>query len=76
MDSEGIFEKLTTYKNGANPVPVTSLESKAALDFFLGHDQYCTTELPEYFDFSGVIEYTKASVGDKSHSNCYCYANQ
>lgn len=70
MDSEGIFEKLTTYKKGANPVPVTSLESKAALDFFLGHDQYCTTELPEYFDFSGVIEYAKASVGDKSLKDC------
>ena len=51
-------------------MPVTSLESKAALDFFLGHDQYCTTELPEYFDFLGVIEYAKASVGDKSLKDC------
>lgn len=70
MDSEGIFEKLTTYKKGSNPVPVTSLDGKAALDFFLGHDQYCTTELPEYFDFSGVLDYAKSSVGDKSLIDC------
>ena len=70
MDSEGIFEKLTTYKKGSNPVPVTSLDGKAALDFFLGHDQYCTTELPEYFDFSGVLDYAKSSVGDTSLIDC------
>lgn len=68
MSSENIFEKLT--KKGDKAVHVTSLGGKDALDFFLAHDQYCTTELPEYFDFSGVLKYAEESIGDKSFDEC------
>lgn len=32
----------------------------------LSNDFYCTTELPECFDFSGVLKYAAESVGGKS----------
>ena len=53
-------------RNLSNAIPVTSLLAEQALDFFLESDQYCATELPEYFDFSPVLEYARKAIGDKS----------
>lgn len=49
---------------------VIELSSKDALDALMSNDFYCTFELPEYFDFSGVLKYAVESVGDKSLNEC------
>lgn len=68
MSCENIFDKLPEYGGGkkAKTLPITALEAKDALAFLMSHDRYCTTELPEYFDFNGVLEYAATSIGDKS----------
>lgn len=68
MSSENIFDKLPEYGVGkkAKTLPITALEAKDALAFLMSHDQYCTTELPEYFDFNGVLEYAATAIGEKS----------
>lgn len=68
MSCENIFDKLPEYGVGskAKALPITALEAKDALAFLMSHDRYCTTELPEYFDFNGVLEYSATSIGDKS----------
>lgn len=47
-------------------IPVTTLPAEQAMNFFLESNQYCTTELPEYFDFAPVLEYAKKAIGNKS----------
>lgn len=49
---------------------IIELSAKDALDALLSNDFYCTTELPEYFDFSGVLKYAAESIGDKSLDEC------
>lgn len=51
-------------------VRIIELSSKDALDALISNDFYCTTELPEYFDFSGVLKYVAESIGDKSLNEC------
>lgn len=51
-------------------VRIIELSAKDALDALLSNDFYCTTELPEYFDFSGVLKYAAESIGDKSLDEC------
>lgn len=51
-------------------VRIIELSSKDALDALMSNDFYCTTELPEYFDFSGVLKYVADGVGDKSLNEC------
>ena len=51
-------------------VRIIELSSKDALDSLMSNDFYCTTELPEYFDFSGVLKYAADSIGDKSLNEC------
>lgn len=51
-------------------VRIIELSSKDALEALISNDFYCTTELPEYFDFSGVLKYAAESVGDKSLNEC------
>ena len=53
-----------------NSVRIIDLSSKEVLDALMSNDFYCTTELPEYFDFSGVLKYVAESVGDKSLNEC------
>ncbi len=53
-----------------NSVRIIELSSKEALDALMSNDFYCTTELPEYFDFSSVLKYTAESVGGKSLNEC------
>lgn len=51
-------------------IRIIELSGKDALDALMSNDFYCTTELPEYFDFSGVLKYAAESVGDKSLNEC------
>ena len=51
-------------------VRITELQAKEALDVFLTNDLYCTTELPEYFDFSDVLKFASESIGTKSLEEC------
>ena len=51
-------------------VRIIELSSKDALDALMSNDFYCTTELPEYFDFSGVLKYTADSIGNQSLDEC------
>ncbi len=51
-------------------VRVIELSAKDALDSLMSNDFYCTTELPEYFDFSGVLKYAADSIGNKSLDEC------
>lgn len=51
-------------------VSIIELSAKDALDSLMSNDFYCTTELPEYFDFSGVLKYAADSIGNKSLDEC------
>ena len=53
-----------------NSIRIIELSGKDALDALMSNDFYCTTELPEYFDFSRVLKYAAESVGDKSLNEC------
>lgn len=57
-------------KQKRNSIPVILLNNKDALVYFLGMDQYCTTELPEYFTFEPVLNYAKRVIGDKTLDQC------
>ncbi len=56
--------------NTKKSVRLTELSAQDALDALMSNDLYCTTELPEYFDFSGVLKYATDSIGDKSLDEC------
>lgn len=68
MSCENIFDKLPEFGVGkkAKTLPITAFEAKDALAFLMSHDRYCTTELPEYFDFNGVLEYAATAIGEKN----------
>ncbi len=68
MSCESIFYKLQEYgvSKKSKTLPITALEAKEALAFLMSHDRYCTTELPEYFDFNGVLEYAATAIGEKN----------
>lgn len=72
MDSENTFEKLAQKKEdkAKKSVRIVDLPAKDALSALMSNDAYCTTELPEYFDFSGVLQYAAESVGGKALEQC------
>ena len=51
-------------------IRIIELSGKDALDALMSNNFYCTTELPEYFDFSGVLKYAADSIGNKSLDEC------
>ena len=51
-------------------VRIIELSAKDALESLMSNDFYCTTELPEYFDFSGVLKYAADGIGNKSLDEC------
>lgn len=57
-------------KKKRSSVPVITLGDKDALKYFLGMDQYCTTELPEYFNFEPLLDYAKSAIGNKTLEQC------
>ena len=44
---------------------IIELNAGDAFDFLMKPEQYCTTELPEYFDFSPVLDYCKKELRGK-----------
>lgn len=44
---------------------ITELNHNEVFDFLMKPGQYCTTELPEYFDFSPVLDYCKKELRGK-----------
>lgn len=53
-----------------NPQTILDLSSQDALDFLLQSTQYQTFELPEYFDFTRVLQFVKDTVADKPYDEC------
>lgn len=53
-----------------DPKPITELSPEEAMAFLMESEQYCRTELPKYFDFSGVLAYAKEAVGEKNLKEC------
>lgn len=49
---------------------ILSLTSEEVMSFFLKSSQYHTFELPEYFDFTKVLEFVKDSVNDRNYEDC------
>lgn len=68
--TKNIFDTLKVYPGNSVSQPVISLSGQEALDFFMKAESYCTMELPEYFDLSGVLDYARKTVGDKSVEEC------
>ena len=56
--------------NTKKSVRILELSAKEALASLMSNDFYSTTELPEYFDFSGVLKYAGDSIGDKTLDEC------
>lgn len=69
MEKQNALNKKMAKKHQMS-VPVIALNSVDALDFFLDSNQYCFTELPEYFDFNSIIAYAKNAIGSKSLNDC------
>lgn len=60
-----------SYKeDNTKSVRIIDLIGGDALDALLSNDMYCTTELPEYFDFSGVLNYAVENIGDRTLEQC------
>lgn len=45
---------------------IIDLSYSEAFDFMMKSEQYCTTELPEYFDFDSVLKYCMDVLKDKT----------
>ena len=49
---------------------VLSLNSNEALDFLMTSEQYHGFELPEYFDFTAVLDYVRKTIGNRPYNEC------
>lgn len=49
---------------------VLSLKSSEALDYFMSTRQFHAFELPEYFDFTQVLDFVRKSIGNKPYCEC------
>lgn len=49
---------------------VLTLKSSEALDYFMSTRQFHAFELPEYFDFTQVLDFVRKSVGNKPYGEC------
>ena len=49
---------------------VLSLKSSEALDYFMSTRQFHAFELPEYFDFTQVLDFVRKSIGNKPYGEC------
>lgn len=52
------------------PKKITDLSSEEALEFLMQTDQYHNFELPEYFNFTTILEYVKNKIGDMPYVDC------
>ena len=73
-DIFGIFDALSKYHSNTHMTKttkyITDLDSDEALEFLLTSAQYHNFELPEYFDFSRVLEFVKETIGHKPYEEC------
>ncbi len=51
-------------------VRVVDLPGDEALEAMMSNDFYSTVELPEYFDFTEVLDYARRSIEDKTLAEC------
>lgn len=51
-------------------VRVIDLPGDEALEAMMSNDFYSTVELPEYFDFTEVLDYARRSIEDKTLAEC------
>jgi hypothetical protein len=49
---------------------ILQLNNREASDYLMKSEQYCTSELPEYFDFSKVLEYAKKALANRPIASC------
>lgn len=49
---------------------ILSLKSKDALDFFMRSEQFHGFEMPEYFDFTEVLDFVRKTIGNRSYDEC------
>jgi len=49
---------------------VLSLKSSEALDYFMSTRQFHAFELPEYFDFTQVLDFVRKAIGNKPYNEC------
>ena len=49
---------------------ITSLSSEETLDFIMQSNQFQNFELPEYFDFTTVLQHVRSKVDELSYDEC------
>jgi hypothetical protein len=49
---------------------ILQLNNREASDYLMKSEQYCTSEFPEYFDFSKVLEYAKKALANRPIASC------
>lgn len=49
---------------------ILSLTSGEAMDFLMNTERFCNFELPEYFNFSEVLQFVKKAIGEKNYKDC------
>lgn len=49
---------------------ILTLNHEEAMDFLMTSEQFHGFELPEYFDFTAVLDYVRKSVGDRPYNEC------
>ena len=52
------------------PKTILSLSSKDAMDFLMTSEQFHGFELPEYFDFTEVLDFVRKTVGNRPYRDC------
>lgn len=62
--------KLTIFYMIKVATNILSLNSKDALDFFMKSEQYHGFELPEYFDFTEVLDFVRKTIGNQPYEEC------
>jgi len=50
---------------------IIELNNIEAKDFFLKSKNYCTIDLPPYFDFTKILSTLDDSIGEKSYESCF-----
>lgn len=53
-----------------NAISILDMSGEEALDFLMKHDSYSTSELPEYFDFGGVLDYARKTICNRTLAEC------
>lgn len=49
---------------------LTDLTSEEAMDLLMTTDQFHSFELPEYFDFTPVLNHVRGIIGDRKYEDC------